>query len=88
MKLNREDVLEALGLSGRTFGDWVFPSLIGFGAGALIGAGCALLLAPRTGAELRGDLLERGRRIAERGRAKAEELASDVSRPQAEPRNY
>ena len=46
-----------------------------FAIGLAIGAGLALLMAPRTGAETRRELKERARRV----RDAAEELAQDVS---------
>ena len=57
---SRDDVLRALGLrtSQSTIAD--FSSVLGvFGAGLLIGAGLALLFAPKSGDELRRDLSER-----------------------------
>jgi len=55
---------------------------VAFGAGALLGAVAALLLAPKSGAETRreiGDMaegaLERGRSLADRARTKTRESA-------------
>jgi hypothetical protein len=89
MNVNKDDILEALGLKEHGWGgvEWLGPALVGFGVGALIGATVALLVAPRPGVELREELLERGRRMAQRGREKASELADEVSRA-TEPRNY
>lgn len=68
--------------------------LVAFGAGALLGAAAALLLAPKSGAETRrelGDLaenaMEKGRSAAERARDKTRELtdqARDKTRQAAE----
>jgi gas vesicle protein len=55
--------------------------LVAFGAGALLGAAAALLLAPKSGAETRRELgelaenaLERGRSATERAREKTREV--------------
>ena len=83
--LTKEDVLASLGLafkpslSQRTLG-----ALGTFGLGALVGAGVALLLAPRTGQELRGDLGRRIRRRAQEINASAGNGSVDRGSP--EPR--
>ena len=86
MRITRDDIFEALGMQERGFGDWFGPALVGFGVGALLGASIALLVAPRAGAELRDELMSRGRRMVQRGRAEMSEMAEEVGRP--EPRNY
>jgi hypothetical protein len=76
--LSKDDVLAALGLQTRdsTLGT-VFGSLGLIGIGMLIGAGAALMMAPKSGRELREDLSTRlngtTRRVADRVR---EELAA------------
>jgi hypothetical protein len=76
--LSKDDVLAALGLQTRdsTLGT-VFGSLGLIGLGMLIGAGAALMMAPKSGRELREDLSTRlngtSRRVADRVR---EELAA------------
>lgn len=51
------DVLAKFGLQPRmTAVDYVLPALGVFGAGALMGAGLALMLTPKSGRELRGDI--------------------------------
>ncbi|MBM7115134.1 YtxH domain-containing protein [[Archangium] primigenium] len=58
--LDKDDLLELLGLeTRRTTSDALLPVLGAFSVGLLLGAGVGLLLAPKPGAELRGDL--RGR---------------------------
>ncbi len=58
---SKDDILNALGLELRkTPGDFVLPALGVFGAGLLVGAGLALLFAPKSGNELRSDI---GRRM-------------------------
>jgi len=63
--LSKEDVLAALGLATKpTVSERVLTSAGLFGLGALVGAGVALLLAPSSGRDLRGDLGRRIRRAA------------------------
>lgn len=51
------DVLSKFGLQPRmTATDYVLPALGVFGVGALMGAGLALMLTPKSGRELRGDI--------------------------------
>jgi hypothetical protein len=54
-KLDRDDLLELVGLQRASSTDWVAPALTALGVGLLVG----LLLAPKAGSELRGDLRER-----------------------------
>ena len=59
--LSKEDILSALGLATKRSASQRLIGTLGlFGLGALVGAGVALLLAPSSGEDLRGDL---GRRI-------------------------
>lgn len=56
----REDLLNAVGLMSRRSTSGELATVISvFGAGILIGAGLALLFAPKTGEEMRRDLGER-----------------------------
>jgi gas vesicle protein len=58
--MSKGDVLEALGLSMRpTLTGRLIGTLGTFGVGLLVGAGAALLLAPRSGRELRGTIATR-----------------------------
>jgi hypothetical protein len=57
--LDRDDLLETLGLQRRGNSDWVVPAVTALGVGLLVGAGLGLLLAPKSGNELREDLRER-----------------------------
>ena len=59
-RMDRDDLLELVGLEtkkGPT--DWLLPALGAFSVGMLVGAGLGLLMAPKPGAELRGDLRTR-----------------------------
>ena len=62
--LSKEDVLAAFGLATKpsTTGQ-IFGSLGLFATGLLVGAGVALLLAPKTGQDLREDLGQKLRTI-------------------------
>jgi hypothetical protein len=65
--LDKDDILGALGLQTKssTTG-WIFGTLGLFGLGMIIGAGVALMVAPKPGAELRRDLEGRLRNVRER----------------------
>ena len=58
--LSRDQVAHQLGLD-RTYAgtDLVLPVLGIFGAGLLVGVGLGLMLAPKSGQELRGDIRHR-----------------------------
>ena len=61
MKLDRENLMKLINIeSRRTMGERLFSSLGLFVGGALVGAGVALLMAPKSGADLRKDLTENG----------------------------
>jgi hypothetical protein len=58
-KMDRDDLLELVGLQRASSTDWVAPALTALGVGLLVGTGLGLLLAPKAGADLRNDLRER-----------------------------
>jgi len=63
-KLDKDDILEMMGLQSRTStGAWLAGTLGTFGVGLLVGAGLGLLMAPKAGRELREDLRDRFRRV-------------------------
>ncbi len=79
--VNKEDILEALGIETNT--NWWLHGLAGFGIGCVVGAAVAMLLAPKSGAELREDLMERGRDLVNKGR---EQFAqSEMNKPPIPP---
>ena len=78
MAITKDDILEALGLETETSENWIAPALIGFGVGALLGATMALMFAPKSGPELREDLMERGRNMVEKGRERVQRISEDV----------
>jgi len=76
--LSKDDILSALGLASRRSASQRALGTVGLlGLGAIIGAGVALLLAPSSGENLRGDL---GRRI----RRFSPDIASDTPNGRAE----
>jgi hypothetical protein len=58
-KLDRDDLLDLVGLQRASSNDWVAPALTALGVGLLVGVGVGLLLAPKTGAGLRHDLRDK-----------------------------
>ena len=65
--LSKDDILSALGLETKaSTTSWMLSTLGIFGIGAVVGAGLALVLAPKSGEELRGDIGERVRNLRER----------------------
>jgi hypothetical protein len=61
--IDSDDVLERIGLERhRSTTDKMVPALALFGAGVLVGVGLGLMLAPKPGAQLRGDLQQGLRR--------------------------
>ena len=79
--LSKDDILSALGLAAKPSApERVLGTLGVFGLGLLIGAGAALLLAPKSGQGLREDLGERLRR-ARNGEA---DLTEPTGTPGAE----
>jgi gas vesicle protein len=82
MSFTKEDILDALGIEGRS--SWMMTALAGFGVGCVVGATVAMLLAPKSGRELRSDLIDKGRDLMHRGREygpRAEEAGRDVTKP-------
>jgi hypothetical protein len=64
--LDKDEILSMLGLSTRrSTAGWVSGTLGVFGVGMLAGAGIGLMLAPKTGRELRGDVRHRLQRVPE-----------------------
>ena len=82
--LDSDDVLEKLGLeSRRSSAERVVPALAVFGAGVLVGVAIGLILAPKSGNELRGQLqsqLDKAR--VKVGLKDGEEVGSEKERSQ------
>jgi len=66
-------VLPMLGLRRATT-DWFPRTFIGFSAGLITGAACALMLAPKTGEQVREDLRVGAEKLVKKGRAQIAEL--------------
>jgi len=66
-----QDLLSYMGLR-RVTKDWLPRTLVGFGAGMLVGAAAALILAPKPGAELRTDIADTANRIYQKGRSQVQ----------------
>jgi YtxH-like protein len=66
--LSKSDVLAAIGLaSKRSASERILSSLSIFGVGLLVGGAAALLLAPKSGDELREDLGQRIKKLRQEG---------------------
>jgi gas vesicle protein len=64
--MDKEDLLGLIGLESKpSTGSYLAGTLGTFGIGLLVGAGIALLLAPKPGAELREDIRDKLRRRAD-----------------------
>ena len=79
-QMNPKAVLNAIGM-GRNepvyyFSDNVLPALAIFSAGLLVGAGVALLVTPKTGRELRGDITRKASELTETVKNKLPEQLS------------
>ncbi len=73
--LDGDELLSKLGLARRSSaGELLAEALIPFGVGILVGAGIALLLAPKSGRELRAGI---------RNRVRREQIADDGDREAA-----
>ena len=78
---SKEDIARAVGLEARTSptGDMLTAFGI-FGAGIILGAGLALLFAPKTGHEIRHDIAEKVGEIGEHLRAQVPQPARSPNR--------
>lgn len=77
--LGSEDILAALGLERkRSALDVILPAAGIFAAGVVIGTGVALLLAPKSGREMRRDLKGKADELTSRIGASAEGMAQEV----------
>ncbi len=83
MDFSKRDVLNALGLETES-GFWT-AALAGFGVGCLVGAAVAIMVAPKSGRELRTDLMERGRDLVGRGKEEMQGMMGSSSQKQPTP---
>jgi len=77
---SKEDIASAIGLEARTAPSAdVFTAFGIFGAGILLGAGLALLFAPKAGHEIRQDIAEKVGEIGEHLRAQVTQAATPTN---------
>ena len=70
--LDKDEILSLLGLEQKpATGAWLAGALGTFGVGLLVGAGIALILAPKPGHELRQEIRDRLRRVPTAGKEEA-----------------
>ena len=81
---SKEDIASAIGLEARasTTGDMLTAFGI-FGTGMILGAGLALLFAPKTGHEIRHDIAEKVGEIGGHLRAQAPQPSAPANPPSA-----
>lgn len=81
---SKEDIAGAVGLEARSspVAD-VFTAFAVFGTGMMLGAGLALLFAPKSGQEVRHDLAEKVGEIGGHLRAQVPQLAAPTNAPSA-----
>jgi hypothetical protein len=68
MRISKDDILNALGFETKTSG--YADMFLMFGAGLIAGAAVGLLLAPKTGSELRSDVVEKAGNIVSNVKSK------------------
>jgi len=74
-----DDILSALGLQRSPAAlDAAIPTALAFVAGAAAGAGIALLLAPKSGREMRQDISDKATELTQRLQQTANELTSKL----------
>ncbi len=81
---SKEDIANAVGLEARasTSGD-AFTAVAIFGAGIILGAGLALLFAPKPGHEIRHDLAEKVGEMSEHFRTQVPRPGVPANGPDA-----
>ncbi|KIG19216.1 hypothetical protein DB30_04681 [Enhygromyxa salina] len=78
--ISRSDVLRALGLGPRA-SDYMWPALGVFASGLVLGAGAALLFAPKSGAKLRAEIRDELRTQIEEIERKLGMMKTDEDEP-------
>lgn len=78
--LSKEDILDALGLGAKpSTTERLLGALGTFGVGLLVGAGVALLMAPKSGQDLREDLGQKFRSLRDEAVARTNEHVSSAA---------
>jgi len=81
---SKEDIASAVGLQTRSSTTGNMLTAFGiFGTGMILGAGLALLFAPKAGHEIRHDIAEKVGEIGEHLRAQAPQPAAPANPPAA-----
>lgn len=83
MEFNKRDILNALGLE--TESNFWTVALAGFGVGCLVGAAVAIMVAPKSGRELRSDLMDKGRDLIGRGKEEMSNLGVNIGKTPTTP---
>ena len=84
---SKEDIAGAVGLGARSSTtENMLTAFAIFGAGMILGAGLALLFAPKAGHEIRHDIAEKVGEIGEHLRAQAPHPPRQPTHPAPEPR--
>lgn len=83
MDFNKRDILNALGLETET--NFWTVALAGFGVGCLVGAAVAIMVTPKSGRELRSDLMDKGRDLMNRGKDEMASLGVNVGKTPTTP---
>jgi gas vesicle protein len=77
MEFNKRDILNALGLE--TESNFWTVALAGFGVGCLVGAAVAIMVTPKSGRELRENIMYKGRDLIGRGKEEMSNLGVGMS---------
>jgi gas vesicle protein len=77
MEFNKRDILNALGLE--TENNFWTVALAGFGVGCLVGAAVAIMVTPKSGRELRENIMDKGRDLIGRGKEEMSNLGVGMS---------
>lgn len=81
---SKQDIASAVGLEARSSATGDMLTAFGiFGTGMILGAGLALLFAPKAGHEIRHDIAEKVGEIGEHLRAQVPQPATSTSGPSA-----
>jgi len=83
MEFSKRDIFNALGLE--TESHFWTTALAGFGVGCLVGAAVAIMVAPKSGRELRTDLIDRGRDLIGRGKEELANVGINVGKSSSSP---
>ena len=79
MDFNKRDILNALGME--TESNFWTVALAGFGVGCLVGAAVAIMVAPKSGRELRNNIMEKGRDLVGRAKDEMQAMKEKTSQP-------